>query len=76
MVGMDRNSAEKIKTSVDQLLPVYENYLTLHLGRVFIHITGKRVFLYHFLSQAPEKTPLITEVSPLTVHSEKCSVWF
>ena len=47
-VGIDRISAEMIKTSVDQLLPVYEKYLTLYLGKVFIHITGKVVFLYPY----------------------------
>ena len=42
-----------------------KKYLTLYLGRVIIHIIGKRVFLYHVLSQAP----LITEVSSITAHS-------
>ena len=55
---------------------ILKNKLILYLGRAFIHIIGKRVLLYPFLNQAAVKTPLITEVSPLTVYLERYLAWY
>ena len=66
-VGMDRISAERIKASVDQLLPVYDKLFNSIFRQGFTQPTGKRVLVYPYLSQVHIKTPLIIEALPLTV---------